>query len=556
MYLALYRKYRPKIFDDVISQEHITLTLKNQISSGETAHAYLFTGSRGTGKTSCAKILAKALNCLSPIDGNPCGKCAACIEIEKGATDITEMDAASNNGVDDVRSLREEVMYTPVSLKKRVYIIDEVHMLSTSAFNALLKTLEEPPAHVVFILATTELHKVPATILSRCQRFEFHRIDIRDSAELLVKIAHREDAEIDFDAALLISRLSDGGMRDAISLLDQCISAEKKVSLDTVKELANITDKSWLFSLSDALISKNSAVALDILDKLYNSSKDITRLFEELVLHFRNLMLIKLSADNKSINLPEDEFDYLKNQADSIMLNEIMQIISSLQEYLIQFSSAKNRKVLAEICLVKLSSPKLSKDIDALINRIEALEEKISLIEKNGVAITKKPNDNADNYQKTDEVYFDKNDISTPSLTDCEDVLAPEPEAISLGTTEGLSVDNKLAGDEGISKPLPQWKEIIEDVPPYISSLLIDSKAEILDNKVIIHTQKALLRNCINNPADEGCIALKKQIEKHLGINVVLTCSSQNEIKEEKDKLDLILQKAKALGCKLYIKNN
>ena len=213
MYLALYRKYRPKTFDDVISQEHITTTLKNQISSGTAAHAYLFTGSRGTGKTSCAKILAMAVNCLHPVNGNPCLECEACREIESGsATDITEMDAASNNGVDDVRQLRDEVAYTPVSCKYRVYIIDEVHMLSLQAFNALLKTLEEPPEHVKFILATTELHKVPATILSRCQRFEFRRIDTADSAERLLSVAEKEGVTLDRDAAELISRLSDGGM--------------------------------------------------------------------------------------------------------------------------------------------------------------------------------------------------------------------------------------------------------------------------------------------------------------------------------------------------------
>ena len=286
MYLALYRKYRPKTFDDVISQEHITTTLKNQISSGTAAHAYLFTGSRGTGKTSCAKILAMAVNCLHPVNGNPCLECEACREIESGsATDITEMDAASNNGVDDVRQLRDEVAYTPVSCKYRVYIIDEVHMLSLQAFNALLKTLEEPPEHVKFILATTELHKVPATILSRCQRFEFRRIDTADSAERLLSVAEKEGVTLDRDAAELISRLSDGGMRDALSVLDRCISADSHVTSELVRSCAGVADTRHLFAFSEMTAAKDVSGCIRLLNELHKGSKDIARIIDELSGH-------------------------------------------------------------------------------------------------------------------------------------------------------------------------------------------------------------------------------------------------------------------------------
>ena len=267
-YIALYRKYRSATFDEVISQEHITTTLKNQVKTGKLAHAYLFTGSRGTGKTSCAKIMAKAVNCLSPKDGNPCGECEMCKTIAAGCSDIIEMDAASNNSVDDVRMLRDEVMYSPVQCKYKVYIIDEVHMMSPSAFNALLKTIEEPPAHVIFILATTETHKVPATIVSRCQQFRFRRIDQNASSERLCEIARRENAELTRPAADLISRLSDGGMRDAVSLLDQCISVSRNIDETVVRDTAGVAGTEHLFAIADCVKTGNVAYALSVLDEL------------------------------------------------------------------------------------------------------------------------------------------------------------------------------------------------------------------------------------------------------------------------------------------------
>ncbi len=356
MYLALYRKYRPKTFDDVISQEHITTTLKNQISTGTTAHAYLFTGSRGTGKTSCAKILAMAVNCKNPRNGNPCLECESCREIESGAaTDIVEMDAASNNGVDDVRQLRDEVNYTPVSCKYRVYIIDEVHMLSPAAFNALLKTLEEPPEHVKFVLATTELHKVLPTIISRCQRFDFRRIDVKESAARLLYVAKEEGFSLDDDAAELISRLSDGGMRDALSVLDRCASADSHVTTEVVRECAGVADNRHLFSFSEMIAKKDVAGCIRLLDELHRASKDIARIIDELSGHFRDLMLIKTIPSEKDLlSAMPYEYGEVERIAGMFSLDDILRCLSLLGQCADSIGKTKQRRTAAEMCLVRM----------------------------------------------------------------------------------------------------------------------------------------------------------------------------------------------------------
>ncbi len=284
MYKALYRKYRPATFDDVVSQPHITTTLRNQIVSGKTAHAYLFTGSRGTGKTTCARILAKALNCLHPVDGNPCLECEICRDAEDNAlSDIIEIDAASNNGVDDVRDLRDGAVYTAERCKYRVYIIDEVHMLTKEAFNALLKIMEEPPPHVKFILATTEIHKVLPTILSRCQRYDFRRILSKDITERLLYVAEREKISLDPEAAELIAKTADGGMRDALSLLDQCIAFSDNVTIDIVSGAAGIAGREPVFEILEAAADNDAAKAIGVADKLYGMSKDMQKLCDELI---------------------------------------------------------------------------------------------------------------------------------------------------------------------------------------------------------------------------------------------------------------------------------
>lgn len=378
MHLALYRKYRSATFDEVISQEHITTTLKNQIKAGTPAHAYLFTGSRGTGKTTCAKLMAKAVNCLSPVDGNPCGECESCKAIAAGCPDIIEMDAASNNGVDDVRALRDEVMYAPTVCRYKVYIIDEVHMLSSQAFNALLKTIEEPPPHVIFILATTEIHKVPATIASRCQQFRFSRIDVEESTKRLCEIAKKENVNITEDAARLISRLSDGGMRDAVSLLDQCISVSADIDEETVRTTAGIAGTDHLFTLAQCIHEQNAPEALKTLDELHNQSKDLMLLLDELLSHFRNLCI--LSATNSDFSLipaGSGTRNDLARQTKEFTLGEIMRCMDILQDCIARTPKTAKRKTVAEMCLIRLCTPRLDSDTAALSLRLEKLENRL-----------------------------------------------------------------------------------------------------------------------------------------------------------------------------------
>ena len=356
MYLALYRKYRPRTFDDVISQPEIVTTLKNQIATGQNAHAYLFTGSRGTGKTTCAKILAMALNCKHPVGGNPCLECESCREIASGAaTDIMEIDAASNNSVNDVHTLQEQLSYTPVSCKYRVYILDEVHMMTTQAFNALLKTIEEPPPHVIFIFATTELHKVPATILSRCQRFEFHRIEIADSSARLLSIAEKEGVTLTQEAADLISRISDGGMRDALSLLDRCIAVSSEVTDEVVRNCAGVADNHSLYRFAEMIATRDIPGCIQLLEKLYKDGKDVARLMDELSGVFRDLMLY-ISAPGEMGLLEAMPHDYpeIERLAGMYSLDEILHDLTLIQECTDGISRTRQRRTLAEMCFVKL----------------------------------------------------------------------------------------------------------------------------------------------------------------------------------------------------------
>ena len=376
MYQVLYRKYRPKVFADVVGQPQVTVTLKNELTAGRISHAYLFTGSRGTGKTTCAKILAKAVNCLSPVDGDPCGECEICRGIDSGAVmDIVEIDAASNNGVENIRTLREEANFTPAAAKYRVYIIDEVHMLSIGAFNALLKTLEEPPAHVVFILATTEVHKIPATILSRCQRFDFRRIPPEDVAARLDFVTKQENGEIDPDGALMIARLSDGALRDALSLLDQCLGRDRHVTAEVVRQTAGLVGRDHLFALSAAIHEGNSAAALEQIDGLHNASKDMSRLCEELSSHYRDMMLVKTMKDPRTVLAVTDgELEALTKQALATPLPEILHCLDAFQRTLERMYRGGNRRTEMEMTLLRLCTPELDTSLDALLRRVSALE--------------------------------------------------------------------------------------------------------------------------------------------------------------------------------------
>ncbi len=355
-YQALYRKWRPQVFADVVGQEHVTRTLMNEVRTGRHSHAYLFTGSRGTGKTTCAKIFAKAVNCEHPVNGDPCNCCETCKGIDAGSIlDVVEIDAASNNGVDNIREIRDEANFTPVGGKYRVYIIDEVHMLSTGAFNALLKTLEEPPEHVKFVLATTEVHKLPATILSRCQRFDFHRISPEDIAARLTYVAKEENLQLTPGAANLIARLADGALRDALSILDQCIGQSTNIDEATVNAVVGLAGRDYLFQLADSILHRNSAMALAQIDDLYNRSCDMERLCNELINHFRNLMVCKAVKNPKDLIVCSAvELAAYQSVAKKTSMSDILNTLNALGDALVLIRKGLNRRVEMEMALIRL----------------------------------------------------------------------------------------------------------------------------------------------------------------------------------------------------------
>ena len=377
MYQALYRKWRPKVFADVIGQDHITETLRKQVAEDRTSHAYLFTGTRGTGKTTCAKILSKAINCERPVGGDPCCRCTSCIGIDNGNfLDVMELDAASNSGVDHVRALRDEAVYSPASVRKRVYIVDEVHMLSTQAFNALLKIMEEPPEHLVFILATTELHKVPATILSRCQRFSFKRILPEDIARRLAYVAHQEKIDLTADGAELLARLADGALRDGLSLLDQCAAAGGKVDSAAVLDMLGLAGNLQTAQLLEHILRRDAQAALLLLDQLYAGGKDVGAVLGELSTLTRDLLLKKTAPEGGTALLSggfdSATLDRLNKEASA---NRFLYLATTLQKTAADLYASSNRRTDAELCILRLCDEGLSGDLTALESRIRRLEE-------------------------------------------------------------------------------------------------------------------------------------------------------------------------------------
>ncbi len=379
MYQALYRKYRPTAFDDVVGQDHITDILKNEVSDGRVAHAYLFTGSRGTGKTTCSKILAKAVNCPNVQGGNPCGVCDVCRGIDNGSiTDVLEIDAASNNGVDNIRELIAETNFTPASAKYRIYIIDEAHMLSPGAANALLKTLEEPPEYVIFILATTEVHKIPATILSRCQRFGFKRIDPEIIAERVCLVAEKENLTIEPDAAAMIAKLADGGMRDALSLLDLCAGFNKNITLDAVIEAAGLAGSKYVSELAESIIDGDVSGSFKTLTSLYENSVDIIRLCDQLTGIFRNLMIVKTASNAAQLIIcTPSELDELRRISDKTELPFIFTALDILQDTSAKLTRSFSKKTEFEMALVKMCNPQSDSSVSSLCARIDELEKRI-----------------------------------------------------------------------------------------------------------------------------------------------------------------------------------
>lgn len=497
MYQVLYRKWRPKTFSEVVGQEYVTAALKNEVDGGRLSHAYLFVGSRGTGKTSCAKILAKAVNCLHPVNGDPCGECEVCKGIEDGSIlDVTELDAASNNGVDYVRELREEVAYMPAVAKYRVYIIDEVHMMTDSAFNALLKTLEEPPAHVIFILATTEVQELPDTILSRCQRFDFGRIAPEKIAERIAHIAENEAFSVEPDAALMLARLADGGMRDALSLLDQCVSRSDAITMQVVTETAGLAGRDPMYALSNAVQAADGGTVLEWVDALHNASKDMERLCVECLDFYRQLMLCKQVKDPSAmIVLPPDEMSRLKATAETYTLPALMHCLDVLQSALERMKGGANRRIEMEMALLKLCDPSLDTSVAALNRRMNALEEAM----KNGAPVTV-----AAAPQKATPIP-----VSAPAPAPIAEAPAPAPVEESPAPVEEkpVATEEKPAPAPAAVTPdgdLPftAWSDVLSELAvtaPPIHGVLLGSTAAIRDDFVLISTDNGMFRTLVKS---------------------------------------------------------
>lgn len=480
MYQALYRKYRPSCFADVVGQEHITDILRSELQNGKIFHAYLFTGPRGTGKTSCAKILAKAVNCLSPVDGDACCKCESCLAIENGdVLDITEIDAASNNGVENIRDLREQVSYTPSSSKYRVYIIDEVHMLSIGAFNALLKTLEEPPPHIVFILATTEVHKLPATILSRCQRFDFHRIPASVISDRLTDIAGREGFTLEKSAADLIAALSDGGMRDALSTLDLCAARGGTVTENDVMQVCSLAGENYCIELAGMIAESDCGAALGKIDELHKNAVDLMRLCNELITYYRNLMIAKTVKDPENLIVTSPTvLDAIKAQAAEYPIEGIVNAINVLTSALDRMTAADRRTEL-ETAIVRLCRPQLDTSPTALLDRLERIERTLKYSAQPALQnrITTETGNAAGEFSQTGvEQFAENNGI-------------PHDEPPADDRPSAFENEKATIGKSGTPEPFEAWQDVIAELvhsAPLMAASLGGSKAYVSGDLLLI----------------------------------------------------------------------
>ena len=489
MHQALYRKWRPRTFDEVHGQEHITSILKYEVANNKFSHAYLFCGSRGTGKTSCAKILAKAVNCLDPKDGNPCHCCEACLSIDRGSTtDVLEMDAASNNGVDNIRDIRDEVVYSPSELKYRVYIIDEVHMLSTSAFNALLKTLEEPPAHVVFILATTELHKLPATIISRCQRFDFRRIATEVLKEHLLRVAAAEQIELEPSAALLLAKQAQGGMRDAISLLDLCAGSRQRIDDELVNITVGTVGRENMLGVVRAIAQKDYDAIFTAVDEVVRSSRDILVFWQDLISVYRDILIMKSSGSASAyLDLTDSETEVLSSIAAMFTIETLSYHCGMLQEAFLAMNRANAvRRITAELTLVKMCDERLNSSSEAMLSRISAMEasiatgsfavsapayteatEKASAIATAGVAAENVATEaaKAARPQRRAPVADDDDDMfrgDAPGAAPAPQKSAPAPKSEPAPVTRPAAAPSAPVGNIRVLKPYRSRAEAIE----------------------------------------------------------------------------------------------
>ena len=539
-YQALYRKYRPQTFDDVVGQMAVTQTLKTQLLSGHLSHAYLFTGSRGTGKTSCAKILAKAVNCLDPQNGNPCNNCEACRAIDSGSCmDVLEIDAASNNGVDNVRDLRDDAIYTPSQVKMRVYIIDEVHMLSISAFNALLKIIEEPPEHLLFILATTELHKVPATILSRCQRFSFRRISQEDIAARLQYVAYQENIDLDDSAAKVLARLADGGMRDGLSLLDQCASATVgELSAQRVYECLGIAGEQVCGKLLTFVAEHDTKKALELFNRLYADGKDIGALLDELACLCRDLMILK-TAPEASIGLISGVADYREVTAlkDRFSTGELVRMMNVIQQTVAGFVRSASRRMDAELCLISLCQPELQLNAEAINARLTRLEDQI----KTGVVVAAAPAG-----AKTQPVTMDDEDDDRPPMPDDDDAPPLENEVpVADDTPIGFWMDVAAAVRQELRPPVTGFFAPSPNAPV---------QGVLRGNELIIQCANAFTLEMVNKP--EILALVERKASAKLGCPVRVKAADKNNTGTKSKQMEQLLSFGRAHGDIVKIKED
>ena len=550
MYQVLYRKYRPSVFSDVVGQEHITSTLSKEIETGKISHAYLFTGSRGTGKTTCAKILSKAVNCLSPVNGNPCNECEICKGLDSGAIlDVVEIDAASNNGVENIRDIRDEINFTPASCKYRVYIIDEVHMLSIGAFNALLKTLEEPPAHVKFILATTEVHKLPVTIVSRCQRFDFKRVSSDAMKQRMQYIAGKEGFEADDEALSLIARISDGGMRDALSLLDQCTGHGKHITAEIVCDVAGMTGKDHLFALADAAAENSTSKALETVNDLHANSCDMERLCSDLINHFRNLMIVKtVRSASEILVCTAEELEQYKAQSGKFTLENILYCISLLQESMTNIKRGAARRIEMEMAVIRLCSPNLSTDNDALLRRISDLEMKI----RTGAIAVKAETVAQVTEEKPAKVAETPAEVQSAPDTSGYTAEAAKPEATQEESTDGeMPIDWAEVLSELTKTNMPLW------------GVLTGSSAVIRGDYVLIKSENPTLSAFIKtggNARDVKEAVLRVTGKRYRlglynGAPAPKMAAQQPTPHTPKDPLENLISRAKDMGINVDVNN-
>ena len=559
MHQALYRKWRPRDFDEVSGQDHITSILKYQCATGKFSHAYLFCGSRGTGKTSCAKILAKAVNCAHPTAAGPCGECAACRSIDMGsATDVLEMDAASNNGVDDIRDIRDEVIYAPSELKYRVYIIDEVHMLSTSAFNALLKTLEEPPEHVVFILATTELQKLPATIISRCQRFDFRRISTADLCARLHLIAREEGIELHEDAARLIARQAQGGMRDAVSLLELCAGARLPVTPELVTRTVGTTGREGTARVVNAIANKDFDTLFDIVDEMVSASRDPAVFWQELIGYYRDMLVTKTVKDpSKYLDLTDSEHTALVAAAARFTKETMLFHIGLLEDALfaMQKSYAVKRTV-AEITLVRLCDPALDTSVESILTRLSRVEEQILTgvpmqtsapvpvqagfpADISPMEMPPMEEPPLDMWEPPADTYAPAAPVQAPPR---RETPAPKPAPAVKSAPVAAPTEKKR-----VLRPLKTWTEAVDrvrDTSRMAASFLISAKAYTTeDGRVVVKLDSDFVRTMVSREGAPEALraALSVCLGRKLGESDVLY-EVESTAKSEGSLIDLIIE--------------